>query len=304
MRTRSVRARTVLGALLVVLMLAVALVGISTCVSTTPDEPEEPAVEPTATPEPGEPAEPAEPGEPEGTSELTIYLVRGETLGVTIREVPGTVAVARAALEELLAGPSDLDDEAGLTTAIPEGTRLNDVSVADGVATVDLSPEFESGGGSLSMQLRVSQVVFTLTSFPTVDAVAFMIDGQPVEAIGGEGVMVDPPVSRAVFADNTLPAILLESPGPWQEVSSPLRIIGTSNTFEATFNYEIVDPAGAIVAEGFGTATAGMGTWGTFDVTVPYEIARPGVGALIVFESSAKDGSRINLVEIPLRMGE
>ena len=298
MRTGSVRTWTVLGALLVVLMLVVSLLGISACGSTTPDEPEEPVVEPTATPEP------AEPEEPEGTGELTIYLVRGETLGVTIREVPGTVAVARAALEELLAGPSDLDEEVGLTTAIPEGTRLNDVSVADGVATVDLSPEFESGGGSLSMQLRVSQVVFTLTSFPTVDAVAFMIDGQPVQAIGGEGIMVDPPVSRAAFADNTLPAILLESPGPWQDVSSPLRITGTSNTFEATFNYEIVDPAGVIVAEGFGTATAGTGTWGTFDVTVPYEIARPGVGALIVFESSAKDGSRINLVEIPLRMGE
>jgi hypothetical protein len=33
-----------------------------------------------------------------------------------------------------------------------------------------------------------------------------------------------------------------------------------------------------------------------------YEVPFDGVGALIVFERSAEDGSRINLVEIPLRM--
>ena len=48
------------------------------------------------------------------------------------------------------------------------------------------------------------------------------------------------------------------------------------------------------------TATSGTGTRGTFEFTVPFEF--DGVGELIVFESSAKDGSRINLVEIPLRM--
>jgi germination protein M len=296
MRPAHTRVQTVLRAALVVLMLVAVFALSSACArDTAPDEPAEPVAEPTVTPEPEE---------PEGTTEVTLYLVRGETLGVAVREVPETVAVARVALEELLAGPTDQEAEVGLATEIPEGTRLNDVAVADGVATVDLSPEFESGGGSLSMQLRVAQVVYTLTRFPSVERVAFMIDGQPVEAIGGEGIMVDPPVTRAAFADNTLPAILLESPGPWQEVSSPLRLTGTSNTFEATFNYEIVDPAGIIVAEGFGTATAGTGTWGTFDVTVPYEIARPGVGAVIVFESSAKDGSRINLVEIPVDMVE
>jgi hypothetical protein len=76
-----------------------------------------------------------------------------------------------------------------------------------------------------------------------------------------------------------------------------------SNTFEATLLYEIVDPSGRIVEEGFATATSGSGTWGTFDFTVVYEIQYEGVGALIVFEESAQDGSRINLVEIPVRMG-
>jgi germination protein M len=276
----------------IMVLLALVLVAGAAVACQPVSEPETPEPEPTVTPEP-------EP-EPEQPAELTIYLVRGESLGVAVREVPETEGVARAALEELLAGPSAREAEAGLGTEIPEGTELNDVFIDDGVATVDLSPEFESGGGSLSMQVRVAQIVYTLTWFPSIESVAFEIDGQPVEAIGGEGVIVSPPVTRATFADNTLPAILVESPAPWQQVSSPLRMTGMSNTFEATLHYEIVDQAGLIVEEGFATATSGTGTWGTFDVTIPFDITREGIGALIVFESSAKDGSRINLVEIPL----
>ena len=57
-----------------------------------------------------------------------------------------------------------------------------------------------------------------------------------------------------------------------------------------------------IIARDFVTATSGSGTRGTFDFTVPFTIDRDGVGELIVLELSAKDGSRIHLQEIPLRM--
>ncbi|MDY0087078.1 MAG: Gmad2 immunoglobulin-like domain-containing protein [Coriobacteriia bacterium] len=283
------RAIGILSILLLLVFLVMALPGCAREVK--PQQPEEPDHLPTATPEPAP---------SEGTITPMLYLVRGEKLGVATREMPSTAGVARAALTALLAGPTDRDVEAGLSTEIPAGTTLNDVAISDGVATVDLSPEFEGGGGSLSMQLRVAQVVYTLTALPTVNSVAFRIDGKLVEAIGGEGVIVSPPVDRAVFADNTLPAILVETPAPWQKVASPLRVAGMSNTFEAAFSYEIVDQAGLIVAEGSGMATAGTGTWGTFDVTVPFEVTRKGAGSLVVFELSAKDGSRINLVEIPL----
>jgi len=260
----------------------------------TPPPVEDPPSEPTVTPEPEEPAE--------ETIDVLVYLVRGETLGVASRTVQRTETVGSAAIGELLSGPTDQDAEAGLATEIPEGTSLESISIEDGTATVDLSADYESGGGTLSMQLRVAQVIYTLTQFPTVERVSFMIDGMPVEAIGGEGIVVSPPVTREDFADNTLPAILVESPTPWQEVSSPMRAHGMSNTFEATFLYEIVDPSGRIVAEGFVTATSGSGVWGTFDVTLPFEIEQEGIGSLIVFEESAKDGSRVNLVEISLHM--
>jgi hypothetical protein len=108
----------------------------------------------------------------------------------------------------------------------------------------------------------------------------------------------DKSYTRADFEDLT-PAILVESPLPFATVSSPLRVWGTANTFEATFEYELLDAAGKTLAKHFVTATSGSGTRGTYDITIRF--ASPGgAGKLLVYELSAKDGSRIHQVEIPL----
>jgi hypothetical protein len=72
---------------------------------------------------------------------------------------------------------------------------------------------------------------------------------------------------------------------------------GTANTFEATFQYELVDSDRKVVDQHFVTATSGTGTRGTFDFTTK---AVDDVAALRVYEDSAEDGSRIHEVEIPL----
>ena len=132
----------------------------------------------------------------------------------------------------------------------------------------------------------LAQFVYTLTQFDTAG---------PVEIQGRR-------LTRADFEDQT-PAILVESPLSFEQVASPVRATGTANTFEANFQYELTDTDGRIVDENFVTATSGTGTRGTFEfTTAPFTIPFDGVGSLIVFESSAKDGSRINLVEIPLSM--
>ena len=244
-----------------------------------------------------------EPATTAGAEETTVrvYFVRGEDVGVAARRIERTRAVAAAAVRELVAGPSADDRAAGLTTAIPRGTRLLGVSIADGVATVDLSREFESGGGSASMQLRVAQVVYTLTQFPTAKRVLFRLDGDSVEAIGGEGVVVSPPVARGNFEEQT-PPILVESPAPGATVSSPLRVRGTANTFEATLLLRVVDAAGSELYDDFTTATSGSGTRGTFDVTLEFEVRREGPGTLVAYEQSAEDGSEIHVVRIPIEL--
>ena len=231
---------------------------------------------------------------------LRVYFVEGEKIAVAATPAPGDPAVATAAINALLAGPHGLAAQLGMTTQIPAGTRLLGVSIAGGTATVDLSGSFQSGGGGLSMQLRVAQVVYTLTQFPTVQRVAFKLDGTPVQAIGGEGLMVTD-VTRSTF-ESVTPIILVESPLPGATVTSPIRAAGTADTFEATVNYTLTDSNGSVLQEGFTTATSGSGTRGTFSAAIPYPAGSTGAATLSVYEVSAKDGSHINVITVPLQL--
>lgn len=268
----------------------------STIEPTTPITP----VTPTETP-PADGTEPtAAPAPTAPGLGLRIYLVRDEKVGVAARQVPKTAQVAQAAMRELLAGPSASERSWGFSTTIPAGTRLNGVTVRDGLATVDLSPEFERGGGSLSMQLRAAQVVFTLTQFRSVNRVAFRIDGKPLRMLGGEGLILDPPTTRSDYPDVT-PAILVEGPTPGSLISSPLRTWGTSNTFEGTVQLRIVGPNGTNLVQRHFQSKGGMGIWGPFDVTTAYAPAVAGEGEVVLYEDSARDGSDINVVRVPVR---
>ena len=232
---------------------------------------------------------------------MKVYFLRDEKVGPAARSVPQTSAPAKAAVAALLQGPTAADKDAHLDTVIPAGTTVHGVAIDAGVATVDLSASFGSGGGSLSMQGRVAQVVYTLTQFSTVTSVNFKLDGNPVSALGGEGVVLDHPQTRADWESFT-PAILVESPLPGDAVSSPFHVTGTANTFEATLQIRLTDTGGTKVFEHFGTATSGTGTRGTYDETVTFTTANHGTGTLRLFESSAKDGSEVNVVEIPVRL--
>ena len=235
-----------------------------------------------------------------GVSAFRIYLMRGDKLAVAGRTAPATPAVATAAMTALLAGPTQAESSAGLSSTIPAGTALRSVSIKDGTATVDLSSTFSSGGGSLSMTARLAQVTFTLTQFPSVSGVVFRLDGTPVTVFGGEGIVLDHPATRAGF-ESVAPAILVESPTPGAALNGSLRVWGTANVFEAQFRLEVVDSSGRVLADQPVRATSGTGTRGTFDVTVSMS---PSAGpvTLNVFNVSAKDGSRQDQVSVPLQM--
>lgn len=133
---------------------------------------------------------------------VSVYFVRGEGAGSALQEVGRTVrgrgmqALLAAAIRELLAGPAPQERQAGLTTAIPTGTRLRSLHLEDGVVIVDFSGDVESGGGSSSMLGRLWQIVYTATQFPQAPRVRILIDGQARDAMGGEGVLIDRPLGR------------------------------------------------------------------------------------------------------------
>ena len=240
--------------------------------------------------------------EPSGTVTYQVWFAEGETLFVTYRSQERTPRVGSAALEALLRGPDEFEQGYGLLSAIPEGTQLLGLRIEDGIAYVDLTSEFESGGGTLSMQMRLAQVVYTLAQFPTVEGVLFSLDGEQVDVIGGEGIVVDQPLRRRDFRE-LLPAILVTSPALGQTVGNPIVIRGSANVFEANVSVEVLDASGQEIASTFTTATCGTGCRGTFAVSLEYEVDEEQDGTLVVHDDDAAGtGTFPHEVRIPVRL--
>lgn len=165
---------------------------------TTPTPPSETTSSATRTIEASKAVEPVEPHMNEAAA--VIYFMDSERLVAVDRTVDAP-AVAASALKALLAGPSASETDKGLISSIPAGTKLRSIKIDGRTAVVDLSKKFSSGGGSLSMLSRVAQVVYTVTQFSSVDRVVFRIEGKRVEALGGEGIILIDPQTRADHED-------------------------------------------------------------------------------------------------------
>jgi germination protein M len=243
-------------------------------------------VEPVATepiaPEPSA-SEPSAPATNTPTLvDVKLYLLRNEQLATVHRDVAGP-AVLRETLVALLAGPTAAELASGLHSEVPGETELLDVALADGTATVDVSSEFESGGGSLSMTARVAQVVFTATQFDNVERVLFLMDGAPIEFLGGEGLVLVDPQTRSSVDRAFTGGIIIDTPVPGDTVGSPFTVTGEGDVFEADFPIEI--RANGERIGGVAPVMAGAwGDWADFETTITLD-APPGPIELIAFDA-------------------
>jgi hypothetical protein len=242
--------------------------------------------------------------EPTGTVptsvSLEVWFLDGEQLIRQARSHEATPFVATAAMNALLAGPTAAEAKAGLATSVPDGTKLLGISIKKGVATVDLTSQYQSGGGSLSMKARLAQVVYTLTQFSTVRAVLFHLDGEPVNVFSGEGIVLDHPVGRKDYAD-LLPVIAVDKPSAGARVSSPVAVAGSANVFEANVTVKVLDENGNVVGHAFTTATCGTGCRGTYSVPVTFKVGREQPGTIVVSDDDAAGtGTPPHQVRVPV----
>ena len=211
--------------------------------------------------------------------------------------VAPTPAIAAAALRSLLAGPTPAAAAAGLASAIPAGTQLRSVTITGAVATADLDATFLEAGGS-GIAMRLAEVVFTLTQFPTVRSVQVETDGRPVDAPPGAG---SNPLARASFPALT-PPILVDTPAPGDVVASPLTVRGSANTFEGATSFRVLDATGQQLAQSNGTGGT-IGAWSPFSARLTFPPPQTVSGTVVAFDRSAKDGSMIDVVTIPVTFG-
>jgi germination protein M len=267
---------------------------------------ESPTTRPTDKPSTDPSSSPADPtGSPSGrTVTYEVWFHLGETLFVTRRTEPETLGVGAASLNALLVGPTDGETAAGVGTSVPPGTELLGLSIDGGVATVDLSSDYEAGGGSASMFMRLAQVVYTLTQFDSVgEGVLFRLDGQPVTVFSGEGIVLGGPVNRDDYID-LFPVILVEDPLIGARVESPVMVSGVANVFEANVLMEVLDAEGHQVGFDFTTATCGTGCYGEYRHDLSFDVDSEQSGTIVVMESDPSDGEgpEPRRVEIPVTL--
>jgi len=95
------------------------------------------------------------------------------TIALTHPESP-----ARDALNALASSPN---------TPLPPGTTLRGITIRDGLATADFSPQFKSNfpGGDTREAQVISAIRQTLGQFPEIQNVQILVNGKPIDTLGG-----------------------------------------------------------------------------------------------------------------------
>ena len=93
--------------------------------------------------------------------------------------------------------------------------------------------------------------------------------------------------------------IKIFGPLPGEVVGGAITLMGIANVFEGTVSYELLTKGDEVLERGFTTAT--MLDWGYFEeaIHLPESIEK-GELILRLYSESAKDGSKMFVVEIPL----
>lgn len=142
---------------------------------------------------------------PARTRSAILYFVRIDDDGSIVRQevkrqIPGSDSPLTDSLNALLGGPTDEEMRRHLVSLIPSGTKLLSAQVRGGTVYLNFNEAFmynHYGIEGYAGQLK--QVVFTATSFPTVQEVQILIDGERHDYLGGEGVYIGRPLSRESF---------------------------------------------------------------------------------------------------------
>ncbi len=103
---------------------------------------------------------------------------------------------AQTALNSLLAQPDG---------PLPFGTRLLSIRIADGLATVNFSHELCDNfpGGDSAETRAVNSVLRTLGQFLTITRAQLLVEGKPIDSLGGLLELTNPlPVLRPAAASS------------------------------------------------------------------------------------------------------
>ena len=117
---------------------------------------------------------------------LKIYFANRQ--GTALKGVPveitydATIPVEQLALEQLIKGPDSINGSQSeeLLKTMPNGTKINTISVRNHTCYLDLSSEFLQKRENISDEVTIYSVVNTLAELSNINRVQFSIDGEKI----------------------------------------------------------------------------------------------------------------------------
>jgi spore germination protein GerM len=101
----------------------------------------------------------------------------------------------------LIKGPTGDELDGGLLNLIPERTELISAHVDDGVAYLNFNQAFRFNPlGAEGTVAQLLQIIYSSTEFSTVERVQFLVEGERVDYLGGDGIYVGEPLGRDAFS--------------------------------------------------------------------------------------------------------
>lgn len=137
-------------------------------------------------------------GNQQGVQLVPIYFtdVDNGAIKKITKELPQGQDKLQFAIKELLKGPDFREKSQGYSSEIPKGTRLLSIKDEGSLIIIDVSDEFQYGGGTESQYTRLTQLIKTVVAQKAEKPVYLYINGQKAEAIGGEGIIINQPLGE------------------------------------------------------------------------------------------------------------
>ncbi len=154
--------------------------------------------------------------------------------------------------------------------------------------------------------MRTALIILTVGVFLLVGTALIIQrnDTEPELGIGGSSVTVTPIVTNGNQASPTpirSENIIVTSPQAGAEITSPVVIRGEARTFENSVSVRLTEQGGRVLIEDYTTAQSpDIGLFGPFEISLSYPKPTQQSGMIEVFQYSARDGSEIDKVTIPV----
>jgi len=130
-------------------------------------------------------------------SGLKVYFLRGENLVAAERALPEGADPLLAAARELTLGPNEAEKAEGLFSEIPAKAHITKIERQGRIVLVSFNKALgKYGGGSARVQGLIAQIVYTFTEMPGIEKVQILIENESEVILGGEGFLIDKPLSR------------------------------------------------------------------------------------------------------------